>query len=173
MAEEIINRVAKSALKTIDLEALYHQGERTFFDLKDLLYQGLVLKELDFRDFVKAHDWSQYQGHNVVITCSVDAIVPTWAYMLIAAQLEPFANMLAFGTLSDLENALFKDALSKINLDDYQAAKVIIKGCSKYPVPVFAYVELTRLLTPYVSSLMYGEACSTVPIYKKASASTK
>jgi hypothetical protein len=168
MPEEIINRVAKSPLQTIDLEEYFHQGERVVFDLKDHLYEGLVLKEMDFRKFIKSNDWSEYEGKNIAITCSTDAIVPTWAYMLVASNLEPVAHMVVFGSLEVLENTLYKEALSKIDPREYKDAKVIIKGCSKYPVPVYAYVELVRLLRPYVSSLMYGEPCSTVPIYKKA-----
>jgi len=164
---EIENRVTKSALVTFDLEDYYHSGERDLFDLKDLLFQGLILKEKDFREFVKNHDWSRFEGKNVAVTCTADAIVPTWAYMLVASKLEPYAQKVVYGNLDALEQALFQEALSMIDLSDFKDAKVIVKGCSKYPVPEYAYVEITRLLRPVVSSLMYGEPCSTVPLYKK------
>jgi len=168
MAEElIINRVANSGLITLDLEDYYHHGERVIYDIKDNLFQELILKEKDFRAFIKEKDWSEYQGKNVAIICSADAIVPTWAYMLLTLHLHPFAHMVIFGDLKYLEDALFREALSKINLIDYQNAKVVIKGCSKFPVPTAAYVEITRLLQPHVQSLMYGEPCSTVPLYKR------
>jgi hypothetical protein len=165
--EEIINRVATSNLITLDLEDYYHVGERVVYDLKDNLFHGLILKEKDFRDFLKQRDWTQYQGKNVALVCSADAIVPTWAYMLLALHLEPFANMVVFGDLQALEDALFRQALSKIDLQALDGAKVVVKGCSKFPVPVSAYVEISRLLRPVVQSLMYGEPCSTVPLYKK------
>ena len=164
--EEIINKVANSSLITLDLETYYHPGERVIYDLKDNLFQGLILREKDFRAFLKDHDFSQYAGKNVALLCSEDAIVPTWAYMLLALQLEPYANIVVFGDLTALEDALFRQALSKIDLEAFREAKVVIKGCSKYPVPVSAYVEMSRLLRPVVKSLMYGEPCSTVPLYK-------
>ncbi|HEY8402520.1 MAG TPA: DUF2480 family protein [Cytophagaceae bacterium] len=167
MENEIVNRVANSSLITFDLEEYYHQGERIIYDIKDNLFQGLILKEKDFRDFVKNHDWSIYKDKNIGLICSEDAIVPTWAYMLLATRLEPFANMVVFGNLEVLEQALFQQALSKIDIEKYRDAKVVIKGCSKYPVPTYAYVEIVRLLMPVVNSLMYGEPCSTVPLYKK------
>ncbi|MCU0444353.1 MAG: DUF2480 family protein [Microscillaceae bacterium] len=165
--ETIVNRVAQSALMSLDLEEFYPQGERVVYDLKDNLFQGLILKEKDFRDFLKNHDWSQYQAKFVAVNCSTEAIVPTWAYMLLAIHLEPYAQLVVFGDLSDLEQAIFQQALAKINPQAYEGKKVVIKGCSKYPVPTSAYVEITRLLRPYVSSLMYGEPCSTVPLYKQ------
>ncbi len=166
MAEEIINRVANSALVTIDLEEYHHPGERVILDIADNLYQGLVLREKDFREFVKTNDWSEFRDKNVAITCSADAIVPTWAYMLLASKLEPYANMVVFGTLDLLEQSLYKQAFSKINISEFNGAKVVIKGCGDLPIPESAYVEITRILTPIVSSIMYGEPCSTVPIYK-------
>lgn len=173
MENDIVNRVANSSLITFDLEEYYHPGERIVYDIKDNLYQGLILKEKDFRDFVKNHDWSSYKDKNVSLICSEDAIVPTWAYMLLAIKLEPYANMVVFGRLDALEQALFQQALSKIDIQKYKDAKVVIKGCSKYPVPVYAYVEIVRLLTPVVNSLMYGEPCSTVPLFKKPKISDK
>lgn len=167
MEQEIVNRVANSSLVTLDLEEYYHHGERVFFDLSPLLYEGLLLKEKDFREFVKTHDWQSYQGKNVAIGCTTDAIVPVWAFMLVAVKLTPYANKVVFGDLEKLEQALFQSALSRIDPEEYKDGKVIIKGCSKYPVPTFAYVEIASRLQPFVSSLMYGEACSNVPLYKK------
>lgn len=165
--DTIINRVENSDLITFDLEDYYHGGERVLYDLKDNLYQGLILKEKEFREFIKNHDWDQYKDKNVAIICSTDAIVPTWAYMLLATKIQPVANYVVFGDISDLEQALFQNALSKIDLKEFDNKKVVIKGCGNFPVPVFAYVEIVRLLEPVVSSIMYGEPCSTVPLYKK------
>ena len=163
----IVNRVANSPLVTLDLEKLYHPGARVLIDIKEVLYEGLVLKEKDFREYVKNVDWSTYKDKNVAICCSSDAIIPTWAYMLLATRLAPYANMVVFGAPEDLEKALFQKAISSINLDNYRDKKVVVKGCGRVKVPDAAYVEITRLLTPVVSSIMYGEPCSTVPIYKK------
>lgn len=165
--ESIINRVAKSGLVTLDLEDYYHPGERVVYDLKDNLFMGLILKEKDFREFLKTHDWSQYAGKNVALICSEDAIVPTWAYMLLTIQLQPYANTIVFGSLQDLEEKLYFDAISQINPDQYRDARVVVKGCSKVPVPIAAYVEITRVLRPVVLSLLFGEPCSTVPLYKR------
>lgn len=167
MQGEIINRVANSSLKEINLEDYYDRHERVIYDIKENLFQGFVLKEKEFRTFVKENDWSTYQDKNVAIICSTDAIVPTWAYMLLVSSIEPYANAVVFGSLENLEQYLFQRALTKLDLSELQDAKVMIKGCGNYPVPEFAYVEVTRLLKTVVSSLMYGEACSAVPVYKK------
>lgn len=167
MSNEIINRVANSAIISLDLETLYPKGERVEFDIRNNLYEDTILREREFRTFLKEHDWSAYQGKNVAITCSVDAIVPTWAFMLIASKLSPFASYLTYGTLQDLEKELFSMVLNKINVDDYQNAKVVVKGCSGNAIPTSAYVEIVNILQPYVASLMFGEPCSTVPVYKK------
>ena len=166
MEDEIVNKVANSALVTFNLEDYYHKGERILYDIKQNLFQELILKEKDFREFIKNHDWNQYQGKNVGLVCTAEAIVPTWAYMLLATRLEQVANIVIFGDLEKLEQALYQQALSKINLEDYRNAKVVVKGCGNLPVPIFAFVEISRILTPIVQSLMYGEPCSTVPIYK-------
>ena len=166
-SNEILNRVALSSLITIDLEDLYVEGERLVLDIAPVLFQGLVLREKDFRQWVKEHDWGQYEGKLVSIICSEDAIVPTWAYMLLATKLESYAKMFVFGSLEELENVLYQQSIAKIDVKQYKDAKLVIKGCSNKPVPVAAYVEITRRLTPYASSIMYGEPCSTVPIYKK------
>lgn len=168
MEGEIINRVAKSSIVTINLEELYVPGDRVVFDLKDNLFQGIILREKEFRDFLKSNDWSAYQDKHVAIFCSVDAIIPTWAYMLLAVHIEPKAKTIVYGDLSVLEDELFKRALKTINPKDYKDKKVVIKGCGKIDVPTSAYIELTTLLRPYASSIMYGEPCSTVPIYKKS-----
>lgn len=166
--EDIVNRVAKSPLITFDLEEFYPQGERVLLDLKDYLFQGLILREKDFREALKAQDWSQYQGKFVALSCSTEAIIPTWAYMLLTIYLEPFAVHIIQGDLKDLEKSLFQKALSGIRPEEFKDKKVVVKGCSKLPVPAFAYVEISRLLRPHVASLMFGEPCSTVPIYKKS-----
>ena len=168
MEEElIINKVINSGLVTFDLEDLYDKGERVVYDLKDNLFMGMILKEKNFREFLKNHDWSVYTGKNVAIICSEDVVIPTWAYMLLAIHLEPFANTIVFGNLQDLEQKLYNDALAKINFEEYRGAKVVVKGCSKVAVPTTAYVEVTRRLKPYAQSIMFGEPCSTVPLYKK------
>jgi len=163
----IVNRVANSPLVTFDLEAYYHPGERILLDIKELLFQGLILKEKDFRQYIKETDWSIYKDKNVAIWCSADAIIPTWAYMLLTTRISPYAHLVVFGTLEDLEKTLYQEAINRIDLEKYRDKKVVIKGCGKYKVPEAAYVEVTRLLTPVASSIMYGEPCSTVPLYKK------
>lgn len=167
MQEPIINRVAQSALVSIDLELYYPEGERVLLDIKEVLFQGLILREKDFRQWIKEHDWQQYSGKHVAIICSADAVVPVWAYMLIGTVLEPHAKFFVFGSEQELEDILYQRALDKIDPEDFRDAKVVVKGCSHKPVPVSAYVELTRKLRPYVSSIMYGEPCSTVPLYKR------
>ncbi len=164
---EIVNRVATSSLKVLDLEELYVPGERVVVDVKEQLYQGMILKEKPFRDFVKSHDWSQYAGKFVAVMCSEDAIIPTWAYMLLTSALQPFARGIVFGNLVDLETKIFLDALASVDWEEYRDAKVVIKGCSKVDVPIAAYVEATRRMRPIASSIMFGEPCSTVPVFKK------
>jgi hypothetical protein len=164
---EIVNRVATSPIITFNLEDYYHSGERVVYDIADNLFQGLILREKDFRSFVKEHYWEQYQDKNVALVCTADAIVPTWAYMLLATKIEPYANTIVFGDESVLDYALFKEALSKVNLTEFQDRPVVIKGCGDLPVPESAYVEITRLIRPFAKSIMYGEPCSTVPLYKK------
>jgi hypothetical protein len=165
--ENFVNKVAASGLITLNLEEYFHQGERIVYDIKDNLFHGLMLREKDFREFIKTHDWSIYAGKNVAVQCSADAIVPTWAYMLLANKMKPYANEVVFGSLETLEATLFVRALAKIDIDAYANERVVIKGCADIEVPVAAYVEITNLLTPVVKSIMYGEPCSTVPIYKR------
>ena len=166
MSDEIINRVASSALITFNLEDYYHLGERVVYDIRQNLFQDLILKEKDFRAFVKDNDWQKYEGKNVAITCSADAVIPTWAYMLLATKINPYANMVVFGNLETLEQALYQQVLDKLDLEQFRDQRIVVKGCSKVDVPVFAYVETIRLLQPLAKSIMYGEPCSTVPIYK-------
>jgi hypothetical protein len=166
--DQITNRVAGSSLVTFDLEDYFVSGERVLIDIKDQLYQGLILKEKDFRDFIKRTRWEEFQGKFVAIHCSVDAIVPTWAYMLLTIALEPFAAKVVFGTLEELEVSIFQERLKDVDWLKFKGSKVVIKGCSKVNVPVATYVDVTHRLRPYVSSIMYGEPCSTVPLFKKA-----
>lgn len=165
--ENIINKVANSGLITLNLEDFYDKEERVLYDIKENLFHGLILKEKDFRDFIKNHDWSQYQDKNVAIICSTDAIVPTWAYMLLANRMKPFAKEIVFGGLDTLEAVMFAKALAKINPEDYRNERVVVKGCGDIDIPVSAYVEVTNLLTPVVKSIMFGEPCSTVPVFKR------
>ena len=164
---QIVNRVAQSSLVTLNLEDYYHPGPRVVYDLKEHLFQGLILREKDFRDSLKQEDWSKYKDQNVAVICSADAIIPQWAYMLITVHLEPYANMIVFGDLQALEQALFQKALASIDLDQFKDVKIVIKGCGEIPIPESAYVEISRLLRPVAASIMYGEPCSTVPIYRK------
>jgi len=166
MSDEIINKVANSGLITIDLEEFYPKGERVLFDIKPLLFHELILKEKDFREFIKQHDWLSYQDKMVAITCTADAVVPTWAYMLVSIALEPYAKKIVFGNLETLEAILFSEVLKSIIYSDYQDKRVVIKGCGNLPVSTNAYVELVRGLKPFAKSIMYGEPCSTVPLYK-------
>jgi hypothetical protein len=166
MSETIINRVTNSALITFNLEDYYHSGERVVYDIRQNLFQDLILKEKDFRAFVKEHNWQQYEGKNVALTCTTEAVIPTWAYMLLTTAISPYANLVVYGNLEALEQALFQQALAKIDMEQFKDQRVVIKGCGKVDVPVFAYVEIIRLLQPITKSLMYGEPCSTVPIYK-------
>ncbi len=167
MTEPITNKVAASGLVSIDLEEYYLKGERVLFDIKELLFQGLILREKDFREFIKNEDWSKYKDKYVAVFCSTDAIVPTWAYMMLAIHLEPFAKKVVFGNLETLETILYIETLQKINLNDFKDARIVIKGCGNFPVPIAAYVEVTRLLRHVAKSIMYGEPCSTVPLYKQ------
>jgi Protein of unknown function (DUF2480) len=167
MENEIVNKVAQSTLVTFDLEKLYTPGDRVQVDIKDQLFQGIILKEKDFREYIKATDWSTYKNKFVAITCTADAIVPTWAFMLLSIALEPHASKIVFGDLSNLENQIFLEALQAIDYETYRNAKVVIKGCSKVNVPVSIYVEVTNRLRPLAASIMFGEPCSTVPLYKK------
>lgn len=165
--DEIINKVAKSPLVTIDLEDFYPEGKRMVFDLKDFLYEELILREKDFREQLKNHDWTVYKDAYVAMDCSTDAIVPSWAFLLAATHLQPYAKKIVKGNLVDLETALYREIISNWDVSQYENKKVIVKGCSKKPVPDAAYVQLIEKIQPHIQSLMYGEACSTVPLLKK------
>jgi len=165
--ENIINRVAESGLISFDLAELYPAGERLFYDIKDNLFHGLVLREKDFREFIKEHNWESYSGKHIAIGCSADAIVPTWAYMLIANKMAPFAETVVFGTLEVLETVLFDRKLNQIDIEKYRDQRVVIKGCGEIPIPASAYIVLTAKLSHIAKSIMYGEPCSTVPIFKR------
>jgi hypothetical protein len=165
--EEIINKVANSALEVFDLEDYYPKGIRTQIDISVWLLEGFLLKEKDFREHLKNHDWSQYQDQYVAINCSTDAVFPAWANILVAIQLAPFAKKIVNGTLEDLDSALYEELLPKIDYSVYENKSVIIKGCSKKPVPERAYILAANYLQPFARSIMYGEACSAVPLFKK------
>lgn len=167
MAEEIVNRIANSKLITFNLEDYYPEGERVLFDVKDWLLEGFVLRESEFREEAKNHDWSQYKGKFIALTCSSDAIIPAWAFMLLATYLQPYAKKVITGDLETLETVLYTEAILKMDVSDLQDKPVIVKGCAHKPVPKNAYLLLIEKLQPVVKSLMYGEACSSVPLYKK------
>ena len=165
--ENIINKVAQSGLISFDLGDLHPQGDRVLYDIKDNLFQGLILREKDFREFVKGHNWEQYADKHVAITCTADAIVPTWAYMLLANRIAPYAKSVVFGDLAELETILYERALEDVDIEKYRDQRVVIKGCGEIPVPESAFINLTARLTGVTKSIMYGEPCSTVPIYKR------
>jgi hypothetical protein len=166
--EEIINKVANSALEVFDLEDYYLDANRFQIDISQWLYEGFLLKEKDFREALKNHDWSQYQNQFVAIHCSTDAIIPAWASILVTTYLSPVVQKVILGTISELESSIYQEILQKIDYSIYQNKPVIIKGCSKKPVPESAYVLAVQYLQPYAKSIMYGEACSAVPLFKKA-----
>jgi hypothetical protein len=165
--DKIVNKVAQSGLVTVDLASIYPVGKRILYDIKDNLFHGLILKEKDFREFVKTHDWSAYQDAYVAITCSADAIVPTWAYMLLANNLQPYAKEVVFGDLDVLETLLFERAMAEMDLSPFVDQRVVVKGCGEVPIPASAFVKFTVELSKISKSIMYGEPCSTVPVFKR------
>lgn len=167
MSETFVNKVADSGLVTIDLEKYFSKEPIKLFDLKNFLFMGLILKEKDYRAALLETDFSTYQDAHVAIHCSADAIIPMWANMLAASYLQPFAKTLFFGTEAALAQALLLTSIQKIKGEDYTDQRVVVKGCGEEPIPAAAYVAITNLLRPHVKSIMYGEPCSTVPIYKK------
>lgn len=167
MEQEIINKVANSGLVELNLEDFYTHGARANIDLKDQLFMGLILKEKDFREWIKTYDWQQYQNKYVAVFCSADAIIPVWAYMLVASQLSSIAKKVVLGTQTDLETILYHDAIQGLDIQTYADQRIIIKGCGNLPVPESAYLMITAKLQPVAKSIMYGEACSTVPVYKQ------
>lgn len=166
MANDIVNRVASSQLITIDLEDFYPEGERTIIDIKQWLFHELILKETDFREFLLNHNWDQYQNKYVALTCTADAIIPSWAYMLITTYLTPIAKKIVVGNKLVLETAIFQDIINQISIENYINKPIIIKGCANKPIPPTAYTQLIEKLQPHVKSIMFGEACSTVPLFK-------
>lgn len=167
MEEEIVNKVAQSKLITFNLEDYYPKGERMVLDIKDWLYEGFILKEKEFRAFVDGHDWSQYKDAYVAMHCSTDAIIPGWAYLLLSVKLSGIAKKAVQGSLVDLETSIYQSVIENIDISVYQDRLIIIKGCSKKPVPANAYLFLAERLKPVAKSIMYGEACSSVPLYKR------
>lgn len=170
MTEVFVNKVAASGILTLDLEKYLPAGEVVPFDLKEYLFMGLILKEKDFREALKVADWQQYHEKNVAITCSVDAIIPVWAYMLAATYLQPVAKDIYTGTTAEMQKHLFLERLSAIDVNAFADQRVVIKGCGDIAIEAFAYAAITKLLRPVVKSIMYGEPCSTVPVYKKRQA---
>ena len=168
MEKDIVNRVANSKLQTIDLEDFYPSGKRTALDIKQWLFQGIILKENEFRAFLKGHDWSQYKDQYVALNCSTDAIIPSWAFMLVSTYLNPYSKLVIVGDIPMLETAIFLKIISDFDVSPFKDKPVIIKGCSNKPIPETAYLDLISKLQPVVSSLMFGEACSTVPLLKKS-----
>ena len=166
--DEIINKVANSALEVFDLEDYYPNGIRTQIDISQWLLEGFLLKEKDFREALKNHEWKQYENHFVAIHCATDAIIPAWATILVTVYLAPFAKKVIAGSLSDLETSLYQEILPTVDYSIYQDKSVILKGCSKKPVPESAYILAIQKLQLYAKSIMYGEACSAVPLYKKS-----
>ena len=164
----LVNRVAASGLITINLEEFLPEGEVLPFDLKDYLFMGLILQEKDFRTALDEHDWKKYEGKNLAVFCSADAIIPLWAYMLVVRHAAPFARLVLQCTPADFEKLAVQNAISKVDFKKYEGKRVVIKGCGDKEVPAFAYAEFTRNLLPLAQSILYGEPCSTVPIFKKA-----
>lgn len=169
MAEEIINKVANSGLVNINLEDYYIQGQRFHLDIEPWLYEGLILREKDFRQSLKDHDWSIYKKAFVSVNCSSDAIIPQWAYMLIGTLLQDFTDKVIIGNAEVLEGQLMEESISKIDMSEFQDKRVIIKGCGDLPIPSQAYLSFAAKLKPFAKSIMFGEACSMVPIYKNKS----
>jgi len=165
--DEIVNKVANSVLEVFDLEDYYPSGIRTQLDISQWLLDGFLLKEKDFREALKNHDWSQFHNHFVAIHCSTDAIIPAWASILVTVYLSPFAKKVVVGNLTDLETSLYQEILPTLDYSKYQDKPIILKGCSKKPVPESAYIMAIQKLQPFAKSIMYGEACSAVPLYKK------
>ena len=167
MEKPLVNRVANSGIITINLEEYFPTNEVIDFDLKGYLFKELILKEKDFRAALKEHDWQQYEGKVVTLFCSTDAIIPTWAYILVSSYCSGIASDLFQGTKQDYLTYYYKQLLNKIDYTQYQDKRIVIKGCSNKPVPTLAYMEITEKLKPFAQSIMYGEPCSTVPIFKR------
>lgn len=164
---DIVNRVSQSSLVTFDLEEYYPEGDRVLFDISPWLFEGMILREKDFRKQVSEHDWDDYKDKYVAIDCSTDAIVPAWAYMLITTRLQPYAARIIIGDLNDLETGLYRKIIDSLDLSPFRDKPVIIKGCSNKPVPLNAYVWATEKIQSVARSVMYGEACASVPLFKR------
>ena len=167
MAEEIVNRIDNSSIVQVSLDEFYPEGERVLFDIKGFLRDEIALIEKEFRAGVKETNWAEYKGKYVGIICSVDAIVPLWAFLLIATQLQPFAQKVVFGNKEDLEKAIFSDLLTDLDYSRFKDRPVIVKGCGKYPIPDSVVVDFAVKLQAYAKNIMFGEACSAVPLYKR------
>jgi hypothetical protein len=167
MSEAITNKVSESGLITLDLEQYYPRDKVVLFDLKDYLFMGLILKEKDFREALKNLDWEVFRNKYVGLTCSADAIIPPWAYMLAASYLQPVAKDVIMGDEQEIHKTIFTKNIQGINVDEFAGQRVVVKGCGETPIGEFAYMEITKRLRPVVKTIMYGEPCSTVPIYKK------
>jgi len=165
--DEIINKVANSSLQVFDLEDYYIPGIRTQIDLAPWLYEGFILKEKEFRETLKNHDWQQYQDHFIAVHCSTDAILPAWAMILVTVHVSPYAKKVIYGSVEDLETILYSEILSKLDYSIYMDKPIILKGCSKKPVPQSAYILAVQQLQNYAKSILFGEACSAVPLYKR------
>lgn len=166
--QQLTNKVAESGIVTIDLEKFLPQEDIVIFDLKDFLFMGLILKEKDFRQSLKELDTAKFENKNVAITCSADAIIPMWAYMLVTSLLQPLSKEIFFGNEQDVQNKILFKNIYTINTIEYLDKRVVIKGCGERQIPEEAFIEITKLLRPIAKSIMYGEPCSTVPIYKQA-----
>jgi hypothetical protein len=167
MSETIVNKVAESSLTTLDLEAYYPLNEVRVFDLKDYLFMGLILKEKDFREALKNLDWQQFAGKIVSVTCSADAIIPMWAYMLIAGSLQAVAADVVYGDYQQgVEEVILKN-LRSLDMKEFSGQRVVVKGCGEKKIGERVYLEIAKLLRPVAKSIMYGEPCSTVPVFKK------
>ncbi len=167
MEQQIVNRVANSSLLSIDLDEYIDKSEREYFDLKDCLFQGLILREKEFRAFVREFNWERFKDKNVAIGCSTDAIIPSWAYMLVVSKIQPLANELIVGSIEDLDKVLIDQAIAKVIEEGVDDKPVVIKGCGNSSNRDYAYGQIAKKLIPKVKSLMYGEPCSTVPVYKR------
>ncbi len=167
MAEPFVNKVAESGLITLNLEDYLPRGESAVFDLKDHLFMGMILKEKDFREALKTFNWEMYRDKNVALTCGVDAIIPVWAWMLVVSYLQPVAREIVMGDETELQKRLFLKNINLLDVSEFNDKRVVIKGCGETPIPDYIYMEITKLLRPVTKSIMYGEPCSTVPVFKK------
>jgi len=166
--ETIVNKVAESGIITLDLTPFIPKDEVMTFDLKPFLFKEMILREKEYRASLQSHDWKQYEGKHVAVLCSADAIIPVWAYMLAASYLQPVSASVYYGSPEELTKQLIDRRINQIDLEEYRDKRVVIKGCGETPIPESAYLTVTQHLRPVVKSLMYGEPCSTVPIYKAA-----